>query len=126
MKNIQNGKVPVLKHTMKTYVGVKVKLHTFLTVALAGGDWSTSHSITITPLGKGHYTFQCTFSTMVLVYTRPVKLVYSSHSLVGGHNTPEECTTTIFTPLLRRWCLYISLKRWEPQNPGLLNIVVSM
>jgi hypothetical protein len=95
-------------------------------VALAGGEWSTSHSITITPYEKSHYLFQRTFSTIVLVYTRPVKLVYSFHSLVGGYNIPEERTTTIFTPLPRRWCLYISLKRWEPQNPGLLKIVVSM
>jgi hypothetical protein len=30
-------------HTMKTYRGVEVQIHIFLTLALDGGEWSASH-----------------------------------------------------------------------------------
>jgi hypothetical protein len=82
------------------------------------------------PWGKSHYLFKWTFSAIVLVYTRPVKLVYSFHSPVGGYNIPEECTTTIFTPLPRRWCLYISLKPLGTSQPrsvkhGCFNVTIT-
>jgi hypothetical protein len=32
-------------HTMKTYEGVEVQLHAFLTLAVVGGDWSVSRLI---------------------------------------------------------------------------------
>jgi hypothetical protein len=37
---------------MKAYVGVDVYIHVFLTSALAGGEWSTSHPDRFTPPGK--------------------------------------------------------------------------
>jgi len=36
-------------HAMKTYWGMEVKLHTFLTVALEGGEWSASRPGRFTP-----------------------------------------------------------------------------
>jgi hypothetical protein len=34
---------------MKTYRGVEIQLHTFLTLALDGGEWSASHPSHFTP-----------------------------------------------------------------------------
>jgi hypothetical protein len=47
---------PVLKHyTMKTYVGVEVLLHTFLTFTLDGSQWSASQSGHFNLRGKSHW-----------------------------------------------------------------------
>jgi hypothetical protein len=42
----------VKMYAMKTYGGVNVKIHIFLTLALAGGEWSASHPSRFTPRGK--------------------------------------------------------------------------
>jgi hypothetical protein len=41
---------------MKAYGGVDVQIHIFLTSALVGGEWSTSHPGRFTPGGRARGT----------------------------------------------------------------------
>jgi hypothetical protein len=55
---IELGKVPVLPkhHDMKTFWGVEVYLHTFLTSELDGGEWSASRPGRFNPRETAPYT----------------------------------------------------------------------
>jgi hypothetical protein len=50
-----NVKLPLFlteHHTMKSYGGVEIYLHAFLTSALDGGEWSSSDPYRFTPRKK--------------------------------------------------------------------------
>jgi hypothetical protein len=55
VKHKGKGKVPILKyHTLKTYGGVEVYLHEFLTLALDLGEWLASRFRRIIPGKESH------------------------------------------------------------------------
>jgi len=43
-------------HAMKTYGGVELQIHAFITSALDGGEWSASRPGRFTPGNKARYT----------------------------------------------------------------------
>jgi hypothetical protein len=54
---IKSKAILVLKqYAMKTHGKMEVKFHTFLTLALEGGEWSASHSSHFTPGETAHST----------------------------------------------------------------------